>query len=106
MHVLCQTLRLLEGYNLKEMGHLSPDYVHVLTEALKLGMADRDAYYGDPVYADVPIEALLSDEYTALRQPLSPRSSNATLAPSGDTAAGSSSAVSLPFQISETSPSS
>ena len=67
---LCQTLRLLEGYNLQGMGHLSADYVHALTEALKLGMADRDAYYGDPVYADVPLEALLSDEYTALRRPL------------------------------------
>jgi len=67
---LCQTLRLLEGFDLAAMGHLSADYVHALTEALKLGMADRDAYYGDPVYADVPLEALLSDEYTALRRPL------------------------------------
>jgi gamma-glutamyltranspeptidase/glutathione hydrolase len=67
---LCQTLRLLEGFDLAAMDHLSADYVHALTEALKLGMADRDAYYGDPVYADVPMEALLSDRYTALRQPL------------------------------------
>jgi gamma-glutamyltranspeptidase/glutathione hydrolase len=67
---LCQALRLLEGYDLKEMGHLSADYVHVLVEALKLAMADRDAYYGDPLFADVPMEALLSDEYTAIRRPL------------------------------------
>jgi gamma-glutamyltranspeptidase/glutathione hydrolase len=67
---LCQALRLLEGFDLAEMGHLSADYVHALTEALKLAMADRDAYYGDPVFADVPMAALLSDEYTRLRRPL------------------------------------
>ena len=67
---LCQTLRLLEGFDLQEVGHLSADYVHALTEAIKLAMADRDAYYGDPVFADVPLEALLSDAYTALRRPL------------------------------------
>jgi gamma-glutamyltranspeptidase/glutathione hydrolase len=52
------------------MGHLSADYVHVLTEALKLGFADRDEYYGDPLFVDVPIAALLSDRYTRLRRPL------------------------------------
>ena len=67
---LCQTLRLLEGFDLKKMGHLSADYIHVLTEALKLGFADRDEYYGDPLFADVPIKALLSDDYTKLRRPL------------------------------------
>lgn len=67
---LCQTLRLLEGFSLKEMGHLSTDYIHLLSEALKLGFADRDEYYGDPLFAEVPIEALLSDEYTKLRRPL------------------------------------
>ncbi|MBA7641047.1 Glutathione hydrolase proenzyme [subsurface metagenome] len=67
---LCQTLRLLEGFDLKTMGHLSADYIHVLTEALKLGFADRDEYYGDPLFVDVPMEALLSDEYTEIRRPL------------------------------------
>jgi gamma-glutamyltranspeptidase/glutathione hydrolase len=67
---LCQTLRLLEGFDLEEMGHLSADYIHVLTEALKLGFADRDEYYGDPLFADVPLGALLSDRYTAIRRPL------------------------------------
>lgn len=67
---LCQTLRLLESFDLKGMGHLSADYVHVLTEALKLGFADRDKYYGDPLFVDVPLEALLSDEYTELRRQL------------------------------------
>ena len=67
---LCQTLRLLEGFDLQKMGYLSADYIHVLTEALKLGFADRDEYYGDPLFVDVPMEALLSDRYTRLRRPL------------------------------------
>ena len=67
---MCQTLRLLEGYDLKGMGHLSPDYIHVVIEALKLAMADRDEYYGDPRFVDVPLAALFSDEYTELRRPL------------------------------------
>ena len=67
---LCQALRLLEGFDLKAMGHSSADYVHVVTEALKLAMADRDAYYGDPEFVDVPLSALLSDAYTEIRRPL------------------------------------
>ena len=67
---LCQALRLLEGFDLKTMGHLSTDYVHVVTEALKLAMADRDAYYGDPEFVDVPLAALLSEAYTDIRRPL------------------------------------
>jgi len=67
---LCQTLRLLEGFDLKKMGHLSSDYIHVLTEALKLGFADRDEYYADPLFVDVPMKALLSDRYTKLRRSL------------------------------------
>ena len=67
---LNQTLRLLEGYNLKKMGFLSPDYIHVVTESMKLALADRDEFYGDPLFADVPLEELLSDEYTELRRKL------------------------------------
>jgi len=64
---LCQSLRILEGFDLKGMGNLSADYIHVLTEAMKLGFADRDEYYGDPNFVDVPLEILLSDQYTELR---------------------------------------
>ena len=67
---LCQALRLLEGFDLKEMGHLSADYVHVVAEAIKLAMADRDEYYGDPDFVDVPLSGLLSDAYTEIRRPL------------------------------------
>ncbi|MFH1567458.1 MAG: gamma-glutamyltransferase, partial [Gemmatimonadota bacterium] len=67
---LLQALRLIEGFDLKAMGHLSADYVHVAIESLKLAFADRDAWYGDPDYVDVPLAALLSDRYTELRRPL------------------------------------
>ncbi|MCB0094422.1 MAG: gamma-glutamyltransferase [Caldilineaceae bacterium] len=67
---LCQALRLLEGFDLKDMGHLSADYIHVVTEAIKLAMADRDEYYGDPDFVDVPLTALLSDGYTEIRRSL------------------------------------
>lgn len=67
---LCQALRLLEGFDLPAMGHFSAEYIHVLTEALKLAMADRDAYYGDPNFVDVPLTELLSNAYAELRRPL------------------------------------
>lgn len=52
------------------MGHLSADYVHVITESMKLGYADRDEYYADPRFASVPMNELLSDGYTNIRRPL------------------------------------
>jgi len=67
---LLQALRLLEGFDLKKMGHDSPDYIHAVAEAIKLAMADRDEYYGDPAFVKVPLGALLSDEYTAIRRRL------------------------------------
>ena len=67
---LCQTLQILEGFDLRKMGHLSADYVHVLVEALILGLADRDYYYGDPRFVNVPIKRLLSQPYGDLRRGL------------------------------------
>ncbi|MGB6044261.1 MAG: gamma-glutamyltransferase [Pirellulales bacterium] len=67
---LLQTLRLLEGFDLKAMGHNSPQYVHVVVEAMKLALADRDTFYGDPQFIDVPLESLLMTKYAALRRPL------------------------------------
>jgi gamma-glutamyltranspeptidase/glutathione hydrolase len=52
------------------MGFFSTDYVHVAVEAMKLAYADRDKYYGDPGFVTVPIQQLLSDQYTAIRYPL------------------------------------
>ena len=67
---LCQALRLLESFDLQEMGHLSDKYIHLVAEALKLAFADRDAYYADPRFTDVPVDELLSSEYTDLRREL------------------------------------
>lgn len=68
--VLCQALRLLDGFDLPAMGHLSPETIHTASEAMKLAMADRDTYYGDPLFVDVPLQALLSDDYTQIRRGL------------------------------------
>lgn len=65
-----ETLNLLEGYDLKSMGHNSADYIHTLTEALKLALADRDRFYGDPDFVKIPATVLLSKDYAALRRPL------------------------------------
>lgn len=67
---LLQTLNLLADRELEKMNHDSADYIHLVTEAMKLGFADRDAFYGDPTYVDVPIEKLLSSDYTKMRQSL------------------------------------
>lgn len=67
---LCQALRILEGFDVKKMGHLSSDCIHLLTETLKLALADRDEYYADPAFVDVPLKELLCDEYTQLRRGL------------------------------------
>jgi gamma-glutamyltranspeptidase/glutathione hydrolase len=68
--VFLQQLKLLEGFDLAAMGHNSADYIHSLVEAAKLSFADREAYYGDPEFIDVPIDALLSDRYAAIRREL------------------------------------
>jgi gamma-glutamyltranspeptidase/glutathione hydrolase len=66
--MLLQTLALLEGINLPALGHNSADYVHTLTEALKLAFADREAYYTDPALGHVPLPTLISSEYAAERR--------------------------------------
>lgn len=68
--VLLQTLQLLKKYDLKGMGHMSTDYIHVIAEAMKLSFADRDEFYADPQFSKVPLKNLLSDEYADLRRAL------------------------------------
>jgi gamma-glutamyltranspeptidase/glutathione hydrolase len=65
--VLPQVLNLLEGFDLASMGHNSSAYLHLLIEALKLVYADRERYYGDPEFVDVPIDGLLSKAYAKER---------------------------------------
>ncbi len=68
--VMLEALNVLEGYDLRAMKHNSADYIHTLTEAMKLGFADRDRYYGDPDFVRVPGSELLSKEYAAMRRGL------------------------------------
>jgi gamma-glutamyltranspeptidase/glutathione hydrolase len=67
---LLQALRLLEGFDLKKMGFNSADYIHTVIEAEKLALADRDEYYADPNFTKVPMQQLLSDQYTEMRRKL------------------------------------
>jgi gamma-glutamyltranspeptidase / glutathione hydrolase len=65
---LLQMLKLLEGVDLKAMEHNSTAYIHTVTEAMKLAFADRERYFGDPGFVEVPLEGLLSDAYAARRR--------------------------------------
>lgn len=65
--MLLQTLNILENFDLQSMGHNSAEYTHVLIEAMKLAYADRDTYYADQDFVDVPAEGLLSKEYAKQR---------------------------------------
>ena len=68
--VFLQQLALLEGFDLKGMGLNSADYIHTVTEAAKLAFADREQYYGDPNFTDVPLAGLLSKDYASRRREL------------------------------------
>ena len=68
--VMIQAFNILEGYDLKAMGHNSPLYLHTVLEAVKLAFADRDRYYGDPKFSKIPEEILLSKSYAADRRKL------------------------------------
>jgi gamma-glutamyltranspeptidase/glutathione hydrolase len=68
--VLLETLNILENFDLKSMKRNSADYIHTVTEALKLGYADRDTYYGDPAFVQTPAEGLLSKAYAKQRAAL------------------------------------
>ena len=65
---LLMTLKILEGIDLKEMRHNSPDYLHKVIEGLKLAFSDRHAYFGDPDFVQVPMAGLLNHEYAAERR--------------------------------------
>ena len=63
-----QTLQILEGFDLKGMGHNSTAYAHTVLEALKLAFSDRETYIGDPDFVNVPMDGLLSKSYAAERR--------------------------------------
>ena len=68
--VFLQQLAILEGYDLKALRHNSADYLHIWIECAKLAFADREAYYGDPLFDEVPFDVLLSKTYAAARRDL------------------------------------
>lgn len=68
--VFLQHLSLLKGFDLGSMDPLGADFIHTVTECSKLAFADREKYYGDPNFVDVPMDRLLSDEYASARRTL------------------------------------
>jgi gamma-glutamyltranspeptidase / glutathione hydrolase len=88
--VFLQQLNLLEGHNLAALGHNSPAYIHLVTEAAKLAFADRERYYGDPDFVSVPLNKLLSKEYAAKRRSLiNPNHASHELRPDDSASSGS-----------------
>jgi gamma-glutamyltranspeptidase/glutathione hydrolase len=68
--VVLQQLALLKGFDLDGMDPTSADFIHLVVEASKLAYADREAFYGDPEFVDVPMQTLLSDAYNVDRRKL------------------------------------
>lgn len=85
--VFLQQLALLQGFDLPAMGHNSVEYLHTLIECAKLAFADREAYYGDPAFDDVPCQILLSEEYAAQRRQMIGREASLEMRP-GDVGYG------------------
>lgn len=80
---MLQTLAILAGFDLAGMDPLGVEYVHTVVEAMKLGFADREAYYGDPDFTDVPMAELLSEPYSQRRRGLIGRQASLELRPGG-----------------------
>jgi len=68
--VMAQQLALLKGFDLGAMDPLGPDFIHTVTECAKLAFSDREKFYGDPDFAQVPMDVLLSDDYNEHRRRL------------------------------------
>ena len=68
--VLLQSLAILKAFDIASMDPSGPDFIHTVVEAMKLSYADREAYYGDPAFMDVPLDVLLSPDYNAARAAL------------------------------------
>jgi gamma-glutamyltranspeptidase/glutathione hydrolase len=79
-----EQLNLLEGYQLKPMGHNSSEYLHLIGEVMRLAIADRNRYVGDPDFVHVPVEKLLSKEYAQQRRALIHLDSTMPIATAGD----------------------
>ncbi len=87
--VLLQALSILQHFDLQTMGHNSARYIHTVVESLNLALADREFYYGDPEFVDVPLAELLSPGYGSSRAGLiRPQQAWGELPPPGDPVVG------------------
>ena len=82
---LNMALKILEGVDLRRMGHESADYLHAIIEGIKLVFADREAYFGDPDFVQVPLAGLLDERYAAgRRNAIDPQHAAADMPTAGD----------------------
>ena len=79
--VMLQQLALLKGFDLDRLDPTSADFIHLQVECAKLAFADREAFYGDPDFVDVPMATLLSDAYNAERRKLVQHAASLELRP-------------------------
>ena len=79
--VLLQQLALLKGFDLDGLDPAGPDFIHCQVECAKLAFADREAFYGDPDFVDVPMATLLSDSYNHARRKRVTREASLDLKP-------------------------
>ena len=79
--VFLQQLAILSGFDLDAMDPNGPDFIHTVVEAAKLALADREAFYGDPAFTDIPLDTLLSEAYAAERRKLIGRTASHELTP-------------------------
>jgi gamma-glutamyltranspeptidase/glutathione hydrolase len=68
--VMLQQLALLKGFALDGLDPVGPEFIHLQIEAAKLAFADREKFYGDPNFTEIPIATLLSDAYNDERRKL------------------------------------
>ena len=81
-----QILNILEGYDIKNMGFGSAEYIHTFVEAKKLAFEDRAKFYADMEFVDVPVDTLISKEYAEERRKLIDSTKAAMTFPAGDAA--------------------
>jgi gamma-glutamyltranspeptidase / glutathione hydrolase len=79
-----EQLNILEAYDLKALRHNSPEYLHLIGEVMRLAIADRNRYVGDPEFVSVPVDRLISKDYAAERRKLIHMDSTMSVATAGD----------------------
>jgi gamma-glutamyltranspeptidase / glutathione hydrolase len=79
-----EQLNMLEGFDLKALGHNTPEYLHIIGEVMRLAVADRNRYVGDPKFVGVPVDKLLSKEYARTRRALIDPNRTMSVATAGD----------------------